>query len=67
MAKVRFVNITDTVQVVYDEGMNKYEVIPGGSVVGEEGVFNNLGCLRKEVEVKEFKSAKKPLVEDAKK
>ena len=64
MAKVRFVNITDTIQVVYDEGMNKYEVVPGGTVMGDEAVFGNYGCLRKE---SENKTAKKAIVEAASK
>lgn len=40
-----FRNKTDMLQVVYDEGGNKYEVVPGGTVELDEKHAARYGCL----------------------
>lgn len=39
-------NKTEFLQVVYDRGGNKYEVVPNGTVEGEEEDFKKYGCLQ---------------------
>jgi hypothetical protein len=46
MAKKLFENKTKLMQVIYDEHGNKYEVVPGGTVEGEEKVMERYGCLK---------------------
>lgn len=55
MAKKMYENHTDVLQVVYDANGNKYEVVPNGTVSGDEAVFSQYGCLREKKEDKKSK------------
>lgn len=48
MAIKQYSNKTNMMQVVYDRGGNKYEVVPNGTVNGEESDFAKYGCLQEE-------------------
>lgn len=50
MAIKLYENKTESLQVVYDRGGNKYEVVPGGTVSGEEKDFLKYGCLQEKKE-----------------
>lgn len=59
MAKKTFMNKTDRMQVVYDESITKYEVVPGGTVELEGDVGERYGGVLKEATKEEKKDAKK--------
>lgn len=56
MAKKTFVNKTKSLQVVYDEGMNKYELVPNGTVELEEDVAKRFFGVLAPVQAKAAKA-----------
>lgn len=52
MAKKSYFNKTNSLQVVYDEAMNKYELVPNGTVELEEDVAKRFFGVLAQVQAK---------------
>ena len=56
MAVKTYVNKTETLQVVYDQDMTKYSVVPNGTVDLDEKQGAKYGCLAELVDTEQAES-----------